>query len=138
MERKDQLVVSLSHGDRFGQYRVTARCGSAEYMDFFNPANELRRKVFAENTISKFNWEGTAEHLNAVNAVVLEELRRIEKDQLESEEVKLRRISGLQGDAPHVVVARPNRSRQVVRDCGRSRLGQESVDAGRSRKTNQR
>jgi hypothetical protein len=82
-----QLVVTLSHADRFGHYRVRAVCDGAEYLDFFNPANEWRRRTFAQNTLSAFGWTETPELVEEVMNAVLGELRQAEKGRELPEEV---------------------------------------------------
>jgi putative DNA primase/helicase len=75
----DQITITISGGDRFGQFNVQARCGELEYPDFFNPLNAWRRTVFAQNVASRFGWEGTPDELERIENVVVSELRRMEQ-----------------------------------------------------------
>jgi len=97
MAANDQLSIVLSHANRFGQYRVSARCGNEEYIDFFNPADDYRRGVFAQNVISKFSWEESPEHFDAVNRAIAGELRRLEQEQHhDTEAVAMEPMASLQ------------------------------------------
>jgi hypothetical protein len=75
----DQITITISGGDRFGQFHVEARCGDFEHPDFFNPLNAYRRGEFAKTTAIRFGWEGTPDELRRIDEAVVSELRRMEK-----------------------------------------------------------
>jgi putative DNA primase/helicase len=95
----DQIRITLSHPDRFGHFRVHARTGDMEYMGFFNPADEWRRKLFAQNALSACGWPESPEHIEAVMGAVLSELRRLEKaGELGEETIATESMSSVKGD----------------------------------------
>jgi AAA domain len=92
----DQLSILLSHRDDLGQYRVTVQYGMLDYFDFFNPADEWRRKTFAQNTVAKFGWEETAEHIEEIMTAVHSEFLKMERSLVE--ELDVVRLSDLRSN----------------------------------------
>jgi hypothetical protein len=76
---KDQMKIEVSPPDQWGNCRVVARYGAQSYPGKFDPASEYHRREFAKSVILQFGWEETQDHIEAILAVLVSELERVEK-----------------------------------------------------------
>jgi KaiC/GvpD/RAD55 family RecA-like ATPase len=91
---REQLTVSVGPANAIGNRNVDARYGELLHPGHFNPADDQRRRAFAEDALELFGWKKTPEHYAAFSAAILQELARAEKAERPPEE-RLN-IAGLQ------------------------------------------
>src|SRR5262249_44704088 len=74
---RDALKVTLGSPDQIGNCNVDVKYGGQFHLGHFNPADDRRRRQFAEYALGLFGWEKTPEQFAAFDAAILEELVRV-------------------------------------------------------------
>ena len=96
---KEPLTISLGPTDQGGICNVDAKVGELFHRGHFNPADDQRRRNFAEDALEMFGWEKTPENFEEIMAAVLTEVERVKKAQAPPEEwLKLEELETMRQD----------------------------------------